>query len=126
MNQNTLYRVRSASHWLEAHRSRRIRRSRMDRQTGRIHLTMRDAVETVAARHFEPEEWLLAVALDTRPFAEDIEWLAPSDEHPWHCPMLNRTHLLLDWVTGVYPLHVSGREDERVYTLADEALVWAL
>ncbi|BES72786.1 hypothetical protein RE428_38040 [Marinobacter nanhaiticus D15-8W] len=126
MTQDILYRVVSAREWSDAQRTGRIRRCRNDRRAGRIHLNTRAAVETVAARYFTPEELPLAVALDTRHFAEDIEWLAPTDEHPWYYPMLDRPHLQLEWITALYPLEACRRQQGRRYVLGPEALVWAL
>lgn len=126
MTQEILYRVLSARAWSNAHRTGRIPRCGKDRQAGRIHLNTREAVEVVAARHFEPQEFPLVVALDTRHFAEDLEWLAPTDEHPWRYPVLDRPHLLLDWIVGVYPLQLHDSEQGRVYRLARERLVQAL
>lgn len=126
MTQEILYRVVSARDWSDAHRTGRIRRCRNDHRAGRIHLTTRAAVEIVAARHFAPEDVPLAVALDARHFADDIEWLAPTDEHPWHYPMLHRPHLRLDWITGIYSLEAHKHAQGRRYVMAREALVWAL
>lgn len=121
-----LYRVISTKGWWRAYRSGVIEPCQADRQTGLIHLSTRDQVETVAALHFRASEFPVVVELDANHFRDDLEWHVPTMSLPWRSPMLRGSCIDLAWVSGVHLLLFTEQNGEARCTMKAGRLDWAL
>ncbi|MEQ5835258.1 DUF952 domain-containing protein [Marinobacter sp. NFXS9] len=126
MDVRNFYRVLSAKTWGDAHRCGVIEPCGADRRAGLIHLSTRDLVERMAARHFRASEFPVAVELDADYFRDDLEWCEPTTESPWRYPMLRRPHIEMNWVIGVHLLLFAERDGEPRCTMKEGRLDWAL
>lgn len=84
-----LYRVIRQATWLEDQNTPAIPRCGNDHKINRIHLNVLEAVESVAAAYFAPEECPIVLEIDTSGFAEQLEWLPADTQRRWPQPLAN-------------------------------------
>ena len=117
-NVHTLYRVIRAETWGQAQETGVVPRCGNDNTRNRIHLNMPDAVETIAARYFEPEECPVVLEVDITDFAHRIEWVKPDPQNNWWQPLADIANLPVASVAKVHQLEHSRVDGKNVYQLA--------
>ena len=117
---SNLYRVIKEETWTEVSNSEFIPRCGNDNKMDRVHLNILEAVESVAARYFGPEERPLVLEIDTSGFAENIEWVEATDDFPWIQPLARIEHLPVSSVVKVHQLEHSLINGKNVYKLSKE------
>ena len=117
---NNLYRVIKEETWTEVSQSQHIPRCGNDNKKDRIHLNVLEAVETIAARYFEPEERPVVLEVDPSDFAEQIEWAEATAESPWRQPLANISNLPVSAVVKVHRLEHSLVDGKNEYKLTKE------
>lgn len=114
---SNLFRVIRAEVWAEAQKNAQIPRCGNDDKLNRIHLNLPEAVEFVAAKYFAPEEQPLALEIDVSSFADQIEWLEPTEQLPWRQPLAAIEQLPLSSIVKVHQLEYQPDENGRAYRL---------
>ncbi|GGK71835.1 DUF952 domain-containing protein [Amphritea balenae] len=114
---SSLYRVITEEAWIAAQKTQTIPRCGNDNKADRIHLNVIEAVESVAAAYFEPEERPLVLEIDVSGFTEHIEWTEPAAQEVWRQPLVNIPSLPFNAVVKVHQLEHSLINGKNVYTL---------
>lgn len=112
-----LYRVITEEAWNAAKKTQTIPRCGNDNKADRIHLNLLEAVESVAAAYFEPEERPLVLEIDVSGFTEHIEWIAPTVQKAWKQPLVNIPFIPFNAIVKVHQLEHSLLNGKNVYTL---------
>ncbi|MDI3326268.1 DUF952 domain-containing protein [Pontibacterium granulatum] len=113
----TLYRVIRAEVWDQAQESGLVPRCGNDNTRNRIHLNMPEAVETIAARYFEPEECPVVLEVDITAFADRVEWIEPDQQNNWWQPLADVANLPVASVVKVHQLEHSRVDGENIYKI---------
>lgn len=81
-----LYRVISEEEWVQTKRNRKVPRCKSDERDNCVHLTKYEDVIVVANKYFESEEQPVVLEVDVSDFQDQITWMEPTIEKPWHQP----------------------------------------
>lgn len=116
-----LYRVIREEVWGQAQESGMVPRCGNDNTRNRIHLNMPEAVETIAARYFAPEERPVVLEVDITTFKDQIEWIKPDQQNQWWQPLADIANLPVASVVKVHQLEHSLVDGQNRYTLGIQA-----
>ncbi len=112
-----LFRIVPACDWQAALATGRVPRCASDERAGRVHLSERSAVETIANAYFEPAEAPLALEIDRSLIEGQLEWNGPTEAKPWRQAHLNLPNVLTEHVLCIHPLLVVNRGGRDCFVL---------
>lgn len=115
----SLFRVIREALWLEYQHTDALPRCGNDNKADRIHLNVREAVESIAEAYFSPEEKPIVLEIDPAGFADQIEWLQAGTDRPWPQPLANIPNLPVSAVVRVHTLEHSQVDGQNRYRMTD-------
>ncbi len=83
-----LYRIISNEEWITSQEEGKVPRCKSDEREDCIHLTKYEDIVLVTNKYFIKEEKPVVIEIDAEIFKEQITWVNPTTEKPWHQPNL--------------------------------------
>ena len=84
-----LYRIISMEEWIKSKEEGKVPRCKSDERENCIHLTKYEDIVLVTNKYFIKEEKPVVIEIDSEIFKEQITWVSPTAEKPWHQPNLH-------------------------------------
>ena len=84
-----LYRIISKDEWTTSKEEGKVPRCRSDERENCIHLNKYEDIVLVANKYFIKEEEPVVIEIDAEIFKDQITWVSPTIEKPWHQPNLH-------------------------------------
>jgi len=104
----TLFRVVSSATWKQAQAQGTVPRCGNDHRADGVHLCLPQVIAYTTNTYFTADEHPMLLEVDIAPFAEQIEWRAPTDSEPWQRPLARIPGIPVDSVISITPLEVDS------------------